>query len=193
MTVPARPTPSDALALARATFLDDRRVDMQAMASELGISRATLHRWVHTREALLDQVVGELAGEFFELARGQTAGEGEELVVGMASVLVGITGRFAPIRGFVDREPALAVRLLFGAGHRVQAEIVSRYEAVVAQALPGEAASLGDFARAVVQVGTAMEWSTVVAGGEPSAERMGVLARGLLVAARAGELPAGSF
>src|SRR5205807_2768592 len=53
---PAGPTPVDALRLARDAWLHSRRLDMGALAAELGTSRATLYRWVGTRERLLGEV-----------------------------------------------------------------------------------------------------------------------------------------
>ena len=59
----ARPTALDAFRLARRAFLDGRRVDMGVLARELDVNRATLYRWVGTREHLLVEV----------LRRGRTA------------------------------------------------------------------------------------------------------------------------
>ncbi|MCE0764312.1 TetR/AcrR family transcriptional regulator [Pseudonocardia kujensis] len=54
---PARATALDALELARKCFNEGRRLDIQALAAELGVSRVTLHRWVGTREQLLVEVL----------------------------------------------------------------------------------------------------------------------------------------
>lgn len=54
---PAKPTPLDALAAARHWFNQGRKLDIQALAAELGVSRVTLHRWVGTREQLLVEVL----------------------------------------------------------------------------------------------------------------------------------------
>jgi AcrR family transcriptional regulator len=52
-----RPTPRDAFRLARRTLLDGQRLDMQALAGQLGINRVTLYRWVGSREQLLVDVL----------------------------------------------------------------------------------------------------------------------------------------
>jgi AcrR family transcriptional regulator len=54
---PAKPTPLDALRLGVRWFHAGRRLDIQALAAELGVSRMTLHRWVGTREQLLVEVL----------------------------------------------------------------------------------------------------------------------------------------
>src|ERR1700751_580787 len=95
-----KPTPQDAFALARATFLADERVDMQALTARLGGARTTLHRWVGTRESLLDHVLGDLASGFWELARAEARGSGEALILDVLRRILGATARFEPARGF---------------------------------------------------------------------------------------------
>ncbi|MEO6887072.1 MAG: QsdR family transcriptional regulator [Jatrophihabitantaceae bacterium] len=52
-----RPVPEDAFRLARTRLMDGRRLDMQALATELGINRVTLYRWVGSREKLIVEVL----------------------------------------------------------------------------------------------------------------------------------------
>jgi AcrR family transcriptional regulator len=184
-----RATPVDALELAHTSFLANERLDLQKLAAELGVARTTLHRWVGTREQLLDQVLGRLASDFFELAREEAQGEGDELVIDLVRRLVGTTARFEPARGFVQREPELALRLLIGERFSVRRCMLERMRALLVDVLPDEAAGLDGFARTIIEVGAALEWSSVIAGDEPSSERIAEIVRGLLIAARAGALP----
>jgi AcrR family transcriptional regulator len=41
-------------------FMDGRRVDISALADEVGVSRVTMHRWVGTRDELLTEVMWHL-------------------------------------------------------------------------------------------------------------------------------------
>jgi AcrR family transcriptional regulator len=185
-----KPTPQDAFDLARATFVANERVDMQALTARLGVARTTLHRWVGTRESLLDRILGDLAGEFWDLARAEAEGQGEELVLDAVRRILGATARYEPARGFVQREPVLAMRLLAGEEFSVRGRSLQCLSALVAEALPGEAGRLGGFAEALVHVGSALEWSAIMAGDEPSPERLVEVARALLLAARSGALQA---
>lgn len=54
---PPKATPLAAFEVARGWFHEGRRIDIQALAAELGVSRVTLHRWVGTREQLLTEVL----------------------------------------------------------------------------------------------------------------------------------------
>ena len=83
-----RPVAADALAAAREAFMDGRRIDMGAIAAELGIGRTTLHRWYGTREDLIDGVLCELSSEYFAEARSAARGRGEALVVSVVRSLV---------------------------------------------------------------------------------------------------------
>ena len=61
---PRRPHADRARRLPRspaARWLDGRRVDMSALAEELGVNRVTLYRWVGSRDQLLVEVIWSLA------------------------------------------------------------------------------------------------------------------------------------
>src|SRR3954465_14750206 len=61
-----RPTPLDAFRLARRKFLAAERIDMSALADELGVNRVTLYRWVGSREQLLVEGVWSLGERTLE-------------------------------------------------------------------------------------------------------------------------------
>ena len=184
-----RATPEDAYDLARATFLANERVDMQTMASQLGIGRATLHRWVQTRENLLDRVLGELAAGFFQASRDQAIGDPDDRLFETVRIILGLTATWEPLRGFIAREPELALRLLMGRRANVRTGLLAGFRELLAETLPEEADQLEGFATALVHVGLALAWPTLVAGDEPSSDEIVQIGRALLAGARAGELP----
>ena len=57
-------------------FLARERVDVQAIARELGLARATMHRWFQTRELLLGEVLGALGEERLLAIRAEVGGSG---------------------------------------------------------------------------------------------------------------------
>src|SRR5215813_9232978 len=79
----ARPTPLDALRLARRRWLAGERLDMGALAEELGISRATLYTWVGSKDRLLGEVLWSFAGNGLEQVIAQAEGTGADYVVGV--------------------------------------------------------------------------------------------------------------
>jgi len=78
--VSSRPTATDAVRLARRRWLAGERVDMSAMAAELDVNRVTLYRWLGSREALLVDIVWELAEQTLADVDARTRGRGPERV-----------------------------------------------------------------------------------------------------------------
>src|SRR3954465_7430168 len=76
-----RPTPLDAFRLSRRKFLAAERIDMSALADELGVNRVTLYRWVGSREQLLVGVVWSLAERTLEKNNRSVRAAGAERVV----------------------------------------------------------------------------------------------------------------
>src|SRR5437660_2993798 len=76
----ARATPLDALRAARRQWLAEQRIDMGALATELGISRATLYNWVGDRERLIAEVAWSLADATIRQAKAEARGTGAAYV-----------------------------------------------------------------------------------------------------------------
>ena len=182
-----RATEADAVIVARDLFLADERVDMNTVAGRLGVSRATLHRWVHTREHLLDEVLGQLAGEFLEDGAAHAREHPDDAVAALAHAIVSATSGSPPLRGFVAREPELALRLLLGDG-AVRRRAIAGVQALVDEGFPDEAGDLTGFTEAGGDVAIAPRRGTIGAGHEPSADRIAQITRALLAGARAGQL-----
>jgi AcrR family transcriptional regulator len=122
---PAAATREDVLALATERFLAGERVDMQGVARELGLARATMHRWFGTREVLLGEVLAGMAERRLETIRARSADRG-------ASVLLDVFERFnrdlAATRGlslWLAQERERALRILTSSGGNVQPRTVA--------------------------------------------------------------------
>ncbi len=190
-THPSDPRVEDVLRLARERFLADERVDMQVLAAELGIGRATLYRWVEGREELLDRVLGELAVQFFDASRAQvTTGDPDEALAETVRILVTTTSQLPAVRGFAAREPQLALRLVVGRRRAVRRRLIACFQQMTDDLAAGEAGGLAGFSEAIVTVGLALVWPSLAVGDEPSGEEVAAIVRSLLVGARAGQLSA---
>src|SRR5438045_4866775 len=107
-----RPTPLDAFRLARRKFLAAERIDMSALADELGVNRVTLYRWVGSREQLLVEVVWSLAQRTLEkIERGVRAVGAERVVRIVTRFLADVTSNNGMRRWLAD-EGELALRPL---------------------------------------------------------------------------------
>lgn len=78
---PAAATRDEALALATRRLLASERVDVQAIARELGLARATMHRWFGTREGLLGEVLANLGEERLLAIRRSIPGHGPKALL----------------------------------------------------------------------------------------------------------------
>jgi AcrR family transcriptional regulator len=110
--VSSRPTAADAFALAKRRFLGGERVDMSAMAAELGVNRVTLYRWVGSREQLLVDLVWSLAERTLRDVEAGAAERGSERVVAVVTRFLEAVIANAGMQRWVAEEGELAMRLL---------------------------------------------------------------------------------
>jgi AcrR family transcriptional regulator len=113
-----RPTALDAFRLARRTFKAGNRVDMQALAHELDVDRATLYRWVGSREQLLTEILWSLleptVSKLIEThchADQSAPHEQSPAAAVMTGTVDAVIGNLGMQR-FIEREGDLALRLL---------------------------------------------------------------------------------
>lgn len=120
-----------------ARWLDEgRRLDMQGLADELGVSRATLFRHVGGREELMSRAMWALAQRTLSIAAARWEAErapGELHSSGTGRHLNALVSRSRGLRRLLDDEPALALRVLTDPRGRVQTGIVAFIEALLRQ------------------------------------------------------------
>src|SRR5438270_1770693 len=104
----ARATPLDALRAARRMWLAEQRLDMGALAAELGISRATLYNWVGDRERLIGEVLWSFADDSIARAQAQATGSGPSYISDVIERYLTALAAFEPNRRFIARDPELA-------------------------------------------------------------------------------------
>ena len=73
---PAAASRDDVLAAAMHRYLRGQRIDVQAIAAELGLARTTIYRWFGSREELIGEVVFRAAEPLIDAARAAARGEG---------------------------------------------------------------------------------------------------------------------
>jgi AcrR family transcriptional regulator len=193
MPIFRRPTPEDALDLARMAFLDKERVEIGSLAAQLSISRVTLNRWFGTRDKLIERVLVQLAGAFAADAEAEAEGDGEERILDFLRRLMDATVNSHPLRGFVAREPQLALRLLSSERGAVHERIAQALADVVAQAYsPERAKALEHNIDVIVRLGTALQWGTITIGEEPQTDEAVEILRNQLNASQSTPAPVSS-
>ena len=130
---PPRPrvTPAEAFTAAREHYRAGDRLDMVALAAELGVARATLYRWTGDRDQLLADVI---TAEVIELA-GRTArestGEGITLVEDVVGRFVETVASAHEMRAFIAHEGDGGLRLLTAPRGPIRPRIVAALRGLI--------------------------------------------------------------
>lgn len=121
-------TPIDAFNLARRKWLKSERIEIGALAEELGISRATLFRWVGSRELLIGEVMGALFDGLWDMALQTAQGSGADYAADLSYKLMQLVLAATPLSQFIERDPEYALRVLTSKTSTVQTRIVTSVE-----------------------------------------------------------------
>ena len=181
---PAAPGPLDAFKLARGAFLAGERLDMQALAAELGVNRATLYRWVGSKELLLGEVISSLSRTTFENARRETRATGAELVARIVERTLEQIRTFEPMRRFLERDPQYALRVLTSQESTPQRTAVELNRGLLEEQQRlghlDPPADLDDLAYVIVRIAESFLYSDVITGSEQDVGKAGQMVRLLL-------------
>jgi AcrR family transcriptional regulator len=156
-------------------YLRGRRIDVQAIAAELGLGRTTIYRWFGSREDLIGHVLVQAAEPLLDAARADARGRG-------GAVLLDTFDRFnrslaaAPaLRQFVEQERDAALRIIT-AGGIVQPRIVDRITGLIEDEVragnydpPVDPSTLG---YAIVRLAEAFLFNDAAAGMRGDVDRL---------------------
>jgi AcrR family transcriptional regulator len=184
VTTTSRPTAADALSLGRRRFLARDRIDMSAVAEELGINRVTLYRWYGSRDHFLVEILWSLARDTLDLAGRKTRARG-------AQRLVSVIGRFLDdvitnpgMQRWLGEEGEHAMRLLT----RHETDFQPRLIAAIEDLLEDETAAgrlelavdLHELAYVIVRLIESYTYLDLITGEQPDARRAEPILRMLL-------------
>jgi AcrR family transcriptional regulator len=191
----ARPSALDAFRQARRTGLAGDRVDMQALARTLNVDRATLYRWVGSREQLLAEVLWSLIDPTISRLR-QRAATGDPSALSQSPAAVVITGIVRSVianegmQRFLDREGDLALRLLTTRASDFETRLIALIgEFVSAEAAAGRlsaAVPLDDLPYLLVRVMESYIYLGLITGEHPDPDRAARVINALLPGAPPG-------
>ncbi|MGH3134454.1 MAG: QsdR family transcriptional regulator [Gaiellaceae bacterium] len=156
-------------------YLRGRRIDVLAIAAELGLGRATIYRWFGSREGLVGEVLIQAGDPLLDDARRQASGSG-------ASALLETFDRMnrglvaAPaLRQFIEQERD-ALRIITSSAGVVQPHFVARITALIEDEVRAgayeplvEPATLG---YAIVRLAEAFIYNDAAAGVRGDVDRL---------------------
>jgi AcrR family transcriptional regulator len=164
--------PPEIFEAALATFVEQRRLDMRALAGELGMGRATLYRKVGNRDRLLGEVVWFLTRRALAHAVDATSDlRGAERVVATVERFMTFVNGQADLRRLLEAEPEAALRILTSKEGPVQQGIVEALERLLADEEASGRLQLtidrATLAFIVVRIGESFLYADVIADNEP--------------------------
>jgi AcrR family transcriptional regulator len=172
---PAAASREAALALARSRYMAGQRIDVQAIARELGLARATMHRWFRTRELLLGELLAELGEERLQRLRRRVPGHGARALLDSFDAFNRELAGAAGLRALLAQEPEVALRVLRSSGGLVQPRMVAAVQRLIEQEIrEGFAPAVEPdlLAYAIVRLAEAFLYNDAAAGDSGDTERL---------------------
>jgi AcrR family transcriptional regulator len=181
---PSAASPEDVLATGLRLYLRGRRIDVRALAADLGVGRTTIYRWFGTREELVGAIVALAAEQVLARIAADVKGRG-------AARLLEIFDRFnraladAPaLRSFLDQERETALRIITSSEGSVTPRMVDRIGEIIAQEVADgnyePPVDIETLAFAIVRLAEAFIFNDVRAGIRGDVDRLRAIEAALL-------------
>jgi AcrR family transcriptional regulator len=168
-------------------YLRGRRVDVQAIAAELGLGRATIYRWFGSREELIGEVVFLAAEPVLAASRRGVRGRGGRALLDTFDRFNRALADSSALSHFVERERDAALRIITTS---VQPRIVASIAALIEDEVragaydpPVDPSTLG---YAIVRLAEAFLFNDAVAGMRGDVDRLREVEAALLGVAASG-------
>jgi AcrR family transcriptional regulator len=188
---PAAATREEVIGAAMGQYVRGHRIDVQAIAVELGLGRATIYRWFGSREELIGEVLARRAVPLLKDARREAQGRGGAALLDTFDRFNRCLADAPPLRHFVEAERDAALRIITSGAGIVQPRIVSAIEELIDDEIRAgtyeptvEPATL---AYAIVKLAEAFLFSDGVAGIRGDVDRLREVEAALLGLGRGAE------
>jgi AcrR family transcriptional regulator len=173
---PAAASREDVIEAGLHRYLRGRRVDVQAIAAEIGVGRATVYRWFGSRDNLIGEIVIRATEPVLAEARAGLKGKGGPGLLDTFDRFNRALADAPALRAFVDQERDAALRLIASSAGVVQPRIVELITALITEEVeagtydpPAEPANLGF---AIVKLAQAFLFNDAVAGIRGDVDRL---------------------
>ena len=175
-----RPTTSDAVRLGRRRFLSGERIDMSALADELGVNRVTLYRWFGSRDAYLVEVIWSLAQQTLERADEHTTGAGARKVGAIVVRFLDDVITNPGMQRWLGEEGEHAMRLLSRHETDFQPRLIAAIEGLLRREALDLPVDLRELAYVIVRLIESYTYLDLITGERPDARRAEPILRMLL-------------
>ena len=120
----------DVVVVALNTYLHGERIDVQAVAVELGLGRTTIYRWFGSREGLVAEVVLRAAEPLFAEARANARGRGGPALLDTFDRINRGLAEAPALRRFLENERD-ALRILTSSSGNVHSRMVEKVRSYI--------------------------------------------------------------
>lgn len=164
-------------------FLAGERIDVQAICSELGLSRATVHRWCGSRDEVIGEVMVRLVTPLFRGVARRGKGRGGKRLVDVFERQLRALADDPALRHFIEHEREAAQRILTGSDGVVEPHVVSLIQESIEEEVargyepPADPAVL---AYAIVRMGESFLYAGASSGFAGDFERLRAVYAALL-------------
>jgi AcrR family transcriptional regulator len=129
--VERRPTPAAVFERAREVIRSGTRLDMAALAADMGISRPTLYRWTGDRERLLADVSWAELEVLLRYFDAQTKAEGVEHIERLAGSFLSALADNEALRAFLANEGDRGLRLITAPNGGIRPRLVAAVRDII--------------------------------------------------------------
>lgn len=154
-----------------------RRLEMQALADELGVSRVTLFRHVGGREELLREALWVLTERTLHVAAERWEAErppGALHSVGTGRHMNALVSQSTALHRLLEDEPAVTIRVLTDPRGTIQTGVVAFVESLLRRDVDEHGlrplVDAGDLAFALVRLGESFLYADVLAARRPDVD-----------------------
>lgn len=169
------PTAADLLGLARRDFLRGRRVRVEELAAELGVSRATAYRWVGNNEQLVGSVIASLGLEVYQQSVQGVRGRGAARVLEIIARGLRIIAESPAYRTFLERDAERALRIVASKAGPPQASTIALHQQLLEEEIRAGNLKLPvdthTMAYALVRIAESFLYADLIAGEKPDVEK----------------------
>lgn len=181
----SRPDALTAFRTARRAFLAGHRLDMQELAGELGVSRATVFRWVGGKDQLAAEIIWSVTLPTFETAVEEARSKkGAQRIAAVMSSFAAATIQSEPFMDFVQREPERALRLLTTRANGFQSKLLGLIEPLLQEEIEAGRIDpplpLHDLAYLTLRITETFVYADAIAGETPDPAKVRQAIRALL-------------
>ena len=181
---PAAASPADVLALALHLYLRGRRIDVRAIAGELGVGRTTIYRWFGTREHLVGTVVALAAEDVLAGIEAAAKGRGAERLLEIFDRFNRELADAPALRSFLEQERETALRIITSSEGTVTPRMVNRIAEIIATEVDAGAyeppVEIETLALAIVRLAEAFIFNDAHAGIRGEVDRLRAIEAALL-------------